>query len=429
MDEVGNAAKQDLKGWSQEWLYKAGLNTITVDYQCDAEQAMLKSLDIVQTAPEKNPVLRHQRVQLGLYNLNQDNILLHKIVPIYYKAERTPIALEKGLTCPAFVYPNVADWGYAKIKLDKKSRELLLQHLPEFDADLRKMLWQNLWDDVEDANMALTDYVTLVQQNIAQEPDLQLVGSILGKLQSASMYFWIMSQAGQDHKVDLEKLEIIAQLQLARAEAASNFQKVAFDAYVALTHTATGLETLRNYLSNKNLPQGFVLDQDRRWTLLRRLNQFQFGDYRELTAAEAQKDKSDLGQQMAIVSEVIRPELAIKEKWFAELLSPSTEYKYATLRLVMRSLFPSTQLNLRTGFDARIVEKLPELPARNNDRFLSVYADTLASPHACTYASVQRLSEVGNQYASLSPVLKKSLSVNVQEEQRCVDMMRLMVKP
>lgn len=430
MDEVGKAAKQDLTGWSQEWLDKAGLNTITVDYQCVGEGnlAKLKKLEIVQTAPKENPVLRHQRVQLGLYNLNQEKISLNKILPIHYKAERTPIAEAKGLRCPAFVYPNVADWGYAKIKLDKQSRQTLLTHLPEFDADLRKMLWQNLWDDVEDANMSLTEYVSFVQKNISQETDLQLVGNVLGKLQSASIYFWIMTQAGQEHKADLVALETIGQQQLARAEAASNFQRVAFDAYVALTHTPAGLEILRNFLFNKNLPQGFVLDQDRRWALLRRLNQFQFKDYRELTAVEAQKDKSDLGQQMAVVSEVLRPELAVKEKWFAELLSPNTQYKYATLRLVMRSIFPSTQLNLRTGFDARILEKLPELQARNNDRFLSVYADMLTSPRACTSASVQRLSEVRNQYASLSPVLKKSLSVNVQEEQRCVDMMLLMAK-
>jgi aminopeptidase N len=322
----------------------------------------------------------------------------------------------------------VGDWGYAKIKLDKKSRQTLLTHLPEFDADLRKMLWQNLWDDVEDANMSVTEYVNFVQKNIALETDLQLVGTVLAKLQTSSIYFWMMAQAGQDHAADLLALEVIAQQQLVRAEATSNFQKVAFDAYVALIHTPSGLDTIRNYLLNKNLPQGFALDQDRRWSLLRRLNQFQYNDYRELTAAEAQKDKSDLGQQMATVSEVLRPELAVKEKWFAELVSPNTPYKYATLRLVMRSLFPSNQLNLRTSFDARILEKLPELQARNNDRFLSVYADMLASPRACSAASVQLLTGVRNQYASLSPTLFKSLSVNVQEEQRCVDMMQLMVK-
>lgn len=428
MDEVGKAANHDLNDWSQEWLYKAGLNTIAVDYQCDAEQAQLKSLDIVQTAPEKNPVLRQQRVQLGLYNLNQEKIALNKVLSINYKAERTPILDAKGLACPAFVYPNVADWGYAKIKLDKKSRQTLLTHLPEFDADLRKMLWQNLWDDVEDANMSLTDYVRFAQKNIPLETDLQLVGTVLAKLQSASIYYWMMNNAGQDHKVDLALLETVAQQQLARAESGSNFQKVAFDAYVSLVHTPAGLETLRSFLNNKKLPKGFVLDQDRRWALLRRLNQFQFKDYRELTANEAQQDKSDLGQQMAVVSEVLRPELAVKEKWFTELTSPTTQYKYATLRLVMRSLFPSSQLNLRTGFDARIIEKLPELHARDNERFLSVYADMLASPRACTSASLKRLSEVRNQYASLSPALNKSLSVNVQDEQRCVDMMQLMAK-
>jgi aminopeptidase N len=37
MDEVAAPAKQDLFGWSQEWLYKAGLNTIRVDYECIGE--------------------------------------------------------------------------------------------------------------------------------------------------------------------------------------------------------------------------------------------------------------------------------------------------------------------------------------------------------------------------------------------------------
>jgi aminopeptidase N len=225
----------------------------------------------------------------------------------------------------------------------------------------------------------------------------------------------------------LATLEGIAQQQLEHAERASNFQKVAFDAYAALVYTSTGLEAARNYLLGKNLPQEFILDQDRRWVLLRKLNQFQYKDYLELTSAEQQKDKSDLGQQMAIVCEVIRPDNTIKEKWLSELLAANTQYKYATQRLVMKAIFPVTQLTMRSGFDARIVQNLPQVQARNNDRFLSVYAD-LVSPHACSSASVQRVVDIRNQYANLSPALGKTLNANIQEEQRCVDMMQLMTK-
>lgn len=429
MNEVAAPAKQNLSGWSQEWLYKTGLNTIRVDYECvgEGDQAKIKQLQIVQTAPNANPVLRSQRVQLGLYDLQHDKISPAQLLAIKYQGERTKIRAAEGLDCPEFVYPNVADWGYVKINLDEKSRQLLKQHISQFDVSLRKMLWQNLWDDVEDVKLPLTEYVAFAQKNITSEADLQLVGSILGKLQTASSYFWITHQAGQDHQTDLVTLEAIAQQQLARAEQASNFQKVAFDAYASMLHTSLGLANARNYLLGKNLPQGFVVDQDRRWTLLRKLNQFQYKDYLELTLAEQQKDKSDVGQQMAIVCEVIRPDVSVKEKWFTELLSPNTLYKYATQRLVMKAIFPATQLTMRSAFDTRIVQNLPQVQARNNDRFLATYAD-LVSPHACSSASVQQLVDVRNQYANLSPALGKTLSANVQEEQRCVDMMQLMNK-
>jgi aminopeptidase N len=429
MDEVAVPAKQNLSGWSQEWLYKAGLNTIAVNYECagEGDQAKIKSLEIVQSAPKANPILRSQRVQLGLFGLRNDKIAATKLLSIKYQGEHTKVHAAEGLTCPEFVYPNVADWGYVKIDIDQKSRQSLEQHIGEFDSGLRKMLWQNIWDDVEDVKLSLGDYVSFVQKNISSETDFQLVGSILGKLQTASYYFWITQQAGQDHQSDLLALEAIAQHQLTRAEQASNFQKVAFDAYVALLYSPSGLDNARNYLLGENLPQGFVLDQDRRWALLRKLNQFQYKDYRELTSAEQQKDKSDLGQQMAIVCEVIRPDVAVKEKWFNELLSSSTQYKYATQRLVMKAIFPVTQLTMRSTFDARIVASIPQVQARNNDRFLSAYAD-LVSPHACSNESVQRLADIRNQYANLSPALGKTLIVSVQEEQRCVDMMQQMIK-
>ncbi|GGY63593.1 aminopeptidase N [Cellvibrio zantedeschiae] len=429
MDEVAAPAKQNLSGWSQEWLYKAGLNTISVDFNCTAEdgQAKVKNLTILQTAPKANPELRSQRVQIGLYDLRNEKLVSSAVLPITYHGEKTKVRAAEGLNCPDFVYPNIADWGYVKVNLDSKSRHNLEQHIHEFDISLRKMLWQNLWDDVEDTKIPLTNYLAFAQKNIGAEPDFQLVGSILGKLQTAAYYFWLADQVGQDHKADLVALEKIAQQQLERAGEASNFQRVAFDAYVALLHTPAGLEVARDYLFNKDLPKGFVVDQDRRWALLRKLNQYQFKDYRELTAAEQQKDKTDVGQQMAVVSEVIRPDVAVKEKWFAELLSADTKYKFATQRLMMRAMFPASQLKLREGFEDRIVQAIPQVQSRNNERFLSGYAE-LVSPHACTSASVQRLTAIRDQYANTNPALEKVLATSVQEEQRCVDMIELMKK-
>lgn len=428
MDEVAGAAKQNLSGWSKEWLYKAGLNTISVDYQCegDGAQAKIKRLDIIQLAAPKNPVWRHQRIQLGLYNVQQEKISPIKIMPIYYQSAKTRVREAEGLACPKFVYPNVGDWGYVKVELDKTSRQTLTEHLSEFDTSMRKMLWQNMWDDVDDIKLSVTDYVQFVQKNIQEETDFQQAASVLQRLQTASYYYWLFTKEGQDHSQDLLNLENLALQEFNRAPAASDYQKSSFDTYVVLAHTPEALARLRNYLVDKKVPDGFVLDQDRRWAILRRLNQFQYKDYRELTAIEQQNDKSDIGQQMAIVCDVIRPEPAVKEKWFAELLAANSPYKYATMRMVMKAIFPANQLELRAPFDERILKVLPELQSRNNDRFLSAYADSLTNPHACTLTSVQRLTEIRNQYTNLNPALDKILSTNVQEEQRCVDMMQLM---
>lgn len=429
MDEVSASSKQNLSNWSQEWLYKAGLNTIAVNYECVdiSGQASIKRLDILQTASKRHTTLRSQRVQLGIYNLSDGKITSANLLPVKYQGSHTHIPEAKGLTCPEFVYPNVADWGYVKINMDKKSRESLSQYINQFEPGLRRMLWQNLWDDVEDANMPLTDYVAFVQKNIAGETDMRQAASILAKIQAVNYYYWIMTRAGQDHRADLIALEQFGLQQWERAEAGSDFQKSAFDTYVVLTHSQDALEKLRSYLVGQHLPQGFVLDQDRRWALLRKLNQFQYKDYRELTATEQQKDKSDMGQQMAILCEVIRPDATIKDKWLTELLSPDTSYKYATQRTVMRGLFPVTQPDLRTQFDARIVQNIPQILARDNERFLSAYAE-LTTPRACSDESVQRLTNLRNQYTKANPALGKVLSTNVQEEQRCVDMLKIMTK-
>lgn len=428
VDEISRSAKTDLTGWTDEWLYAAGLNTITVDYECVGEgvDAKIKHLDIVQTAPDKNTTLRSQRVQIGFYALEKDSITLSKSLSVNYGATRTPIDEAKGLQCPAFVYPNVNDWGYIKISLDKKSRQALLQHINQFDAGLRKMLWQNLWDDVLDARMSLKDYITFARNNISGESEFTQINAILDNLGNAKNYLDIMSAAGHAYPTEAEEIERIAFQQLGRAEPGSDSQKVALDLYVAIAYSQSALNNVRDYLLGKNLPQGFVLDQDRRWALLKRLNQFQFNDYRELTAAEQTKDKSDFGLQMAIICEAIRPEGAVKEKWFAELISPNTQYKLATQRLLLKALFPANQSVLRTAFNSRIVNALPELQARNVERFLSAYAESIVSPRACTSDSVNRLVEVRNRYAGLSPTLNKILSVNVQEEQRCVDMLKIM---
>lgn len=428
MDEVAKSAGKDLAKWSRSWLYEAGLNTIDVTYQCSGHGAdsVIKRFEIVQTATATHPILRSQKTQLGLFALHNEKLQPSNILSVTYSGARTRVREAEGLLCPAFVFSNLDDWAYVKMGIEKSARDLAANSINQFDNLTRKMLWEYLWDEAQGSKLPLNAYVKFVQQNIGSETDLRLASIVVARLSVAASYFWQMTNAGQDHKTELLELEQFVQQRLELAPAGSDFQKTLFDVYISIVHSPAGLARIETYLANKNLPQGFVLDQDRRWSVLRRLNQFLSGDYRSLTAAEALKDKSDLGQQAAISSEAIRPELATKEKWFKEVLSPDSGYKFATQRVVMRSLFSITQPQLRIEFEERIEQQLPQIQARNNDRFLLVYIDSLVATRKCTREAIDALAKIRDQYSKLGPAVQKPLSNAVQDEERCVNMKGLM---
>lgn len=428
MDEVAKSSNKNLTDWARTWLYQAGLNTIEVNFQCsgNGEQSVIKQLDIAQSATATYPYLRNQKTQLGLYVLRDEKLQPSNILPVIYKGARTRVRAAEGLECPAFIFPNLDDWAYLKMGIDKNSRDLAAKSINQFDSLTRKMLWEYLWDDAQGSKLPLNAYVKFVEQNIGSETDLRLAQTVISRLPVAAIYFWQMTNSGQDHKGDLLALEQFVQERIEVAPAGSDVQKVLFDIYVSLVHSPAGLARIEAYLANKNLPQGFVLDQDRRWSILRRLNQFLYGDYLSLTQAESLKDKSDLGQQSAISCEVIRPELGIKEKWFKEILAPDSTYKLATQRVVMRSLFPITQPQLRAAFEGRIEEQIPQLQARNNDRFLANYIDSLVASRKCTREATDAMAKIRDQYSNLGPVVQRSLSNAVQDEERCVNIKSLM---
>lgn len=430
MDEVAKASGKNLSPWSKEWLSIAGLNTININLQCadNGEQSSIKKLAILQSGTETHPTLRSQRTQLGLYKIKGENLELQDSVAVTYMGRATLVSEAKGKGCPDFVFGNLNDWAYVKTALEEKQRDLAGEHINDFDNLTRRMLWEYLWDEAQGSKLPLRNYVKFVQQNIAGEPDQRLAATVLSRYAISANYFWLMTNAGQDHKTDLLEMEQFLLQRLDAVPANSDLQKVLFDIYTTVAFSQRGLERLHAYLFGKNLPQGFVVDQDRRWLILRRLNQFAYQDYRELTDAEQKKDLSDLGQQMAFVCEAVRPELATKEKWFSLLVAENSPYKFATQRILMRFLFPLSQNDLRSQFNGRIESQLPLISARNNDRFLAAYSDGLVPPRQCTLEGKDALAKVRDQYASLGPVVFKNLSNAVQDEERCVSMMKLMAK-
>ncbi len=178
MGELGKAANKDLSQWTDSWLYKAGLNTIDANFSCDNNR--ITHLTLRQSAPEEYPTLREQRVQVGLYRLQDSTVQLTDTLAVTYSGKETEIPDAVGKLCPDLVYPNKDDWGYVQVNLDNKSLATARQHINQFESPtLRLMLWQSLFDSVEDAKLPAHQYVDFALNNIAGETDYNVSRKVL----------------------------------------------------------------------------------------------------------------------------------------------------------------------------------------------------------------------------------------------------------
>lgn len=425
INEIARASDRDLSQWSNTWLAQAGLNKIQVQYQCDATNTSITSLKLQQSSPVDFPILREQRVLLGFYKIDAGKTQLVKRLPVTYKGAMTSVTEAKGLACPDLVFANLDDWGYVRVALDQKSLQVVREHIHLFDASLRIMLWQNLWDEVIDARLSLTDFLSLAQRHSVQESQVEVVAAITAKLKLVRDYLQLMSKPEKNLASAQQQLEQFVFANMNAAAAGSDVQKLWFDSYVYSASSSDALAWMRAQLTGNKKLSGLVLDQDRRWALLVRLNQYEYQDYLALTAAEQKKDGSDMGVQMALASEAVRPQADVKEVWLKKIIAPEQEYKLATMRLVMANYLPFSQPQLRSVYVPKLLSALPEMSKNRYERFMAGFFRGIFL-RGCTDESVALLTQARDQSQQLHPLTYRMLRVEVQEDERCVAMKSLL---
>ena len=433
MGELGSAAGIDMTQWTQDWLYSAGLNSIKVDYECS--NSKITGLNINQTAPEGYPTLRQQRVQVGLYNMRDGALRLAKAVPVTYAGATTPVVDAIGLSCPDLVYPNEADWGYVKVDLDPKSLASAKQHINAIESStMRLMLWQSLMDSVSDANLSALDFVAFAKGNIATETDYNVAKAIGTGLGRSLDYLSAATRLGiNDYSALHREIEDLYLDLLTTADPGSDLQKYWYDNYISLSQSQspasnkeqTHLDNLRAILDGNLSFDGLEIDQDKRWTIVAKLNRYQHQNYRALTTAESQRDNSDLGVNYAYYSEVLRPDPEVKAKWFDVVINNPDKLKLATLRYIMAGLFPAEQLSLEQPFKERILAQIPLLNA-GEDLGLTRYYVNYLLPTECTAANETKLAQLVIEYSTMQPRIVKAVKGTHQQVQRCIAALALL---
>jgi aminopeptidase N len=421
-DFIGALAAQanvTLSRWTEEWLKKAGLNTIAVRYECQNGKTARFELD--QMYDYRDCGLREHKTELALYDLKREGIVLGRREPYLYSQKATPIAALNDQPCPLMIYPNHGDYDYVKVKLDPQTLSALENHLSRIqDSFSRQLFWQSLWDMVRDATLSLPDYFKLLFIHLENEDDIQIATMVALRLKSAIYYF----PETPAKKEMVQKLELFIWNKLKSARAAAgtaDFQKLWFDVYVGISDSKEALENLSKMLSGKIVFKGFELDQYRRWGVIVQLHRKGLKDAEFLRKKELEKDSSEDGEKMSIAAVASQPDGGIKREWFRKISDPKSDLSLARLRVAMTYLFPSDQDRFRDQFAEDFFENLSPLSKTKENAFLKSYSMSLV-PAVCTQESIHRLKVFISKHKNLPPAVMKQLRVAHQEDERCFKM-------
>jgi aminopeptidase N len=423
---LGDAANRDLSGWTKEWLYQPGVNTIAAEFSCAGGK--VSSFTLRQSAPSAAmPTLREQRVQIALFKLNAQGLALGKNVAVTYKGAATAVPELKGAACPDLVYPNYQDWGYAQVQLDKKSFATAQSSLGKVDDPLlRSMLWQSLWDGVRSAKLPLDSFLKTVLANAPAEKDYTLLGEITAKIHASVDYLDAMGPSAAAYKakagVQLE------QMAFAATQAASgdkNFQRRWFATFLDVAGSPAALGQLADILDGKLVVPGLNIGQDQRWSIINRLNRHAYPGADALLAAEQERDKSDSGQQAAIAAAVIRPDAKVKAEWLANIGDLQTKLPFSKIRTAMGAMYPPGQSALGELSAVQRLATLAQVDHAAGPVYMRAYAASMI-PASCSPASVQRLQAEIVKSQDLSAGTRRALLVTHQEDERCVAIKKAM---
>lgn len=428
INTLAKTAGRDLSGWTQEWLYHAGVNTIAANYSCS--NGKIKDFTLTQAAPSKElPTLREQRVQVAAFKIDGGKLSLIKNVPVTYKGASTAVKDLNGAACPDLVYPNYQDWGYAKVQLDQRSFDTARTKLAQVDDPLlRAMLWQSLWDGVRDAQLPLNDFITVALNNAPQEQDYTLLGDVLGKVVQSKGYLDAMALDTAYARQTRAALENMAWDGVLAHKANADVQRRWFNLYVSVASSPDALARLAGILDGKVDAAGLQVNQELRWAIIAHLNRYNHNGALALIEAESARDKSDAGQVAAVAASAARPDPKAKAEWVGRIEDLKSPLPFSRIRTAMGSVFPAEQGALsELEADARLA-RLPAIDKAAGPVYMRAYATTMI-PTACTPRSVQRLSRAADEMKDLSAFTRRSLLDTLQNEQRCVAIKAALTAP
>ena len=444
---LAEASNKNLNTWQTSWLQTSGLNTLKIDWACgidpETEKSKITRFNVIQKDPFS---LRPHRTQIGLYHFKNASDKIHSPIvrnqklDVSYDRGETKVQEALGLACPDFVFPNDEDYDYAKIELDSDSLMVAKSYLSRFeDPFLKQMIWHTLWDMVIDGKVKAQDYAETVFTHAGHEKDTRVLSKILRTLSAPNLLTPSVEKflTGDARTEFQNKTTAFVHQHLTQAPSGTDLQLVWYQAFLSSASTQQSARYARHLLEGREKLPAFQIDQDRRWDLLKVIARNGAEDALALIEAEKKKDRTDLGQKLAISAEVAIPRKETKAKWRDLILqgaiSETTEqqetpvkeksqFSLGHLRSAMGSFQMMNQDEVLSDSVDHYFNNLSRLSltrSKENEEFLGWYS-VLMFPAGCDEKVVEKVSKLLEMNPDFPETVVKALKKNRQEEERCI---------
>lgn len=429
---LSEGAGYDLSNWQEKWLESTGVNRITVsDVQC--EGGRFKSMMLNQSKSSGNTYRPHS-FEVAFLRTQGNSLKVYSSTKIKMDGSSQKVEISEQTACPEVIYANYNDHDYITLDLDEKSLAILEKDINRVsDNFLRQMLWSEIWTMVYYGRYSYKKYYSMAINAIEQEKDPIILGKILSSVSSERR--GVKPIAFHDEKFsEQEKNEIrtkiysLVKARLQKAKAGSESQKFLYATLVNLSESKAELDYLVGILDGKTKFKGLVIDQDKRWKIVKRLNRFEHPKRNAKFDREKKRDNSSRAQEAMIAIDAMDDTKAVKEKWIKKYKNDGEEYSFSQLKQAIYNLFPIEQKKLKEElFDSYLSDVGPI-----NDTKESHIAMTFAGaiPTTCSKEENQKLRDYisDNKGRLIAGVLKR-LRIALQENERCLESISAAYQP
>jgi len=297
---------RDLSEWSDAWLTTTGMNTLSPEFDVDAD-GLFTTFAVRQSgaAPGAGE-LRPHRLAVGIYADSDDGKLVRRRrVELDLAGELTDVPELIGEHRGSLILVNDDDLTYCKLRLDPASLAVAVDRIGDITDSLpRTLAWSAVWEMTRDAELRARDFVALALRGLPAESEIGVVQRVLSQIGTA-----LGSYADPTWAADTGYRQFADTLiQLARtAEPGSDVQLALVGALTGTKLTQAQLDVLAGWRDGSDPLPGLQVDTDMGWSLLGALVAHGRAGEAEISTARA-ADSTASGERRAIGATALLPD-------------------------------------------------------------------------------------------------------------------------